>query len=304
MAIINAVALPLVMLVAKWWTSLYARVAPGTEASTHQSEVLSNLDDLTCNYRASGYRPPEVAVRLILHAIPRLASEVAWFTPHLPTALADRLDRGSDRLLQLRTPTRLISSIAGICLMNWALYLSEDDLSAIELSIVNAGLAASVVVMWNLQNRWARRMLYLYLCLATIVTVTFLALVVLQYHLYQGPLLYQYALATLPVLLAIVVGSRELRRRIFRDRWWPVAVTWMLLAALSLGTAVFTDGITTLLTVWGMMGTIVLVVSIVTASVTLALLVMWHRGLWVCAYGMRLVASGVLHSKGNQTRKR
>lgn len=300
--IINALALPVVTAMVNAWTSLYRRLAPENEAKAHRSDVRSDVDDMISASEARGYKPSQMAVHITLLMIPKLKSDVVWLAGYLPPTLADRLVKTSGALSNVRTPTRLISSLAGLGLMNWFLYMSDDHLTWMQWILVNCGLVAMVLVMWNQQQPWARRVLHLYLGLATAIMIVTIIWVPIKYRLYEVPLFYQHTLAMLPGFLAIAVASNEFRGRVSKGHWWPVFACWGLVVAIAVGVAALTESLRTLLTVWAVMVVILLSLAILCGLAAVGALVLWYCGSRASAGAMRLLATGLLRSQRRRTK--
>lgn len=290
--IVSALALSAVTFIVKGWTRLYTIAAPEHERESRRAEADSVLHEERSAFRAEGYKPAEVAVRVLLRMALRVRSDMAWLAPYLPTALAERLAKGDDALSRVRTPTRMVSSLAVLGLMNWSFYMSDDDLTWMGWLLLNVGMLAMFVVMWNDQRRWARRVLYSLTGLATVMATGVVVWVTFQYRLYEIPLFYQYVLAMLPVLLAMVVADKSIRVRFFRDRWWPVFVCWFLMAVASLGAALISN-LTAFVTAWKLMAAIVLALVTATAIFTVGTFLVWYVGTRVIALGMRQAARGI-----------
>ena len=158
--------------------------------------------------------------------------------------------------------------------------------------LLNVGMLAMFLVMWNDQRRWARRVLYSLTGLATVMATGVVVWVTFQYRLYEIPLFYQYVLAMLPVLLAMVVADKSFRVRFFRDRWLPVFACWGLLAVASLGTALIAN-LTAIVTAWKLMAAIVLALVTATAIFAVGTFLVWYVGTRVIALGMRQAARGI-----------
>ena len=299
---INALALPFVLLIANAWTWLYTKVAAQGQGAARRSELLSSLEEATCSLRASGYKPPEIAVHLVIRLLVGLKSDVAWFALYLPMTLAERLVKGSAALSHARTPVRLISSVGALGLMNWFHYMSEDELTRVEWLSLNIGLVAVIAVMWNEHRPWARLVIRVSLGLSAAIMVGVLVWVALQYRLYEIPLFYQYVLAMAPGPLVIGVASKECRSRFFKGRWWPVFACWALIAAISLGIAVLTQGLKVLLSVWAMVALVLLSLSILCGLAAIGALLLWFIGTRGSAGVMRVLAAGIrrLQRRGTQ----
>ena len=292
--VINALALPVVMFLVRAWTSMYATLAPAREAEARQLGTLSDVDAIARASQASGYRPPQVAVHIFLSLPRRFWNDLVWFAPYLPAMLARRLMQGGHGLNKVRPPTRLISSSATLCLINWCLYASDNNLSGTGFFLINCGLVAMLAVMWNQKRHWARRFLGMYLGLTALVAGGFIVWVVVHRRLYQEPLFMEHVLALVPLLLAFVVATRECRSRVFRNHWWPVLASWAVIAATSVGSAMLTESLAPLLTVWAMAAVFVGSLAILCGIAAAAALSVWYVSAKVSAHGMRLVAASIL----------
>ena len=290
--VVSALALSVVTFIVKGWIRLYTIVAPEHERESRRAEADSVLHEERSTSRAEGYKPAEVAVRVLLRMALRVRSDMAWLAPYLPTALAERLAKGDDALSRVRTPTRMVSSLAVLGLMNWSFYVSGDQLSWMGWLLLNVGMLAMIVVMWNDQRRWARRVLYSLTGLATVMATGVVVWVTFQYRLYEFPFFYQYVLAVLPVLPAMVVADKSFRVRFFRDRWWPVFVCWFLMAVASLGAALMSN-LTAFVTAWTLMAAIIMALVTVTAIFAVGAFLVWFVGSKVIALGLRQAARGI-----------
>ena len=116
--VVNAFALSVVTFIVKAWTRLYTMAAPEHERECRRSEADSVLHEQHSTSRAEGYKPAEAAVRVLFRMALRVRSDMAWLVPYLPTTLAERLAKGGDALSRVRTPTRLVSTLAVLGLMN------------------------------------------------------------------------------------------------------------------------------------------------------------------------------------------
>ena len=296
--VVLAYALKLVSSLVKAWTWLYTSVAPEGERSNRREEVLSDLHEHIQDSRAGGHRPAEIAVHLLLRMLCGVKDDLAWSAPYLPSAMAERLERGGEALSQFRTPTAVITSLAVFSLLNASLFLSDGDKPWTEFLVMNVSACAVIFVMHHQQRPWARRIIQWYLGIATALLVSVLVWVVLYHRVYEMPgfyrLMLQFAVAMLPLILAMLVSSERCRARFFKGRWWPVFASWGLIAAISLGTAMYL-GLSTLTTVWTGMTLVTLALVIVCAVFAGCAAVVCHGGLKGGAGLLRLMAAGIRH---------
>ena len=290
--VVSAFLLSTVTFIVKGWTRLYTLVAPERARESRRAEAESVLLEERSASREEGYKPAEVAIRVLLRMALRVRSDIAWLAPHLPNALAGGLARGGDALSRARTSARIVSSLAVLVLMNWSFYLSDDGLSWMRWLLLNIGMLSMIVVMWNEQRRWARRVLSVLVGLAIVMGTGVIVWVTFEYGLHETPLFYQYLLAMLPVLLAMALADKKSRVRFFKDRWWPVFVCWGFIAAVSLGAALLAD-LEALVSAWTLMAAISLALVMVTATIAVGTLLIWYAVSRMIAWGMRLAAARI-----------
>ena len=294
--VVLAFALPMVRSLVKAWTWLYTSVAPVVVRGPRCAEVLSDLHEHIEDSRAEGHRPAEIAVQVLLRMLCGIKDDLAWSAPYLPNAMEERLERGGETLSRFRTPTVVITSLALFSMLNVSFFVSDGDKLWTQFLGMNVSACGVIIVMHNQQRTWARRILHSYLAIATAVLVGVLVWVVLHYRLYEMPgfyqLMLQAAVAMLPLVLAMSVGSELCRARVFKGRRWPVFGCWGLIAAISFGTAMYL-GISTFTTVWAAMALAGLALVIVCAMFVSCAAVVCYGGLKGGAGCMRLMAAGI-----------
>ena len=64
--VVNAFALSVVMFIVKAWTRLYTMAAPEHERESRRAEATSVLHEQRSASRAEGYKPAEVAIRVLI----------------------------------------------------------------------------------------------------------------------------------------------------------------------------------------------------------------------------------------------
>ena len=181
-------------------------------------------------------------------------------------------------------------------MLNVMLLVSDGDKPWTEFLAFNAAASGVIMVMHNQKRTWARRLLYGYLAMTTVVLVVVFIWVVFKHGLYEVPAFYQIMLqvlvAMLPLALAMLVGSETCRTRVFKGRWWPVFTCWGLIAVISLGTA-FYMGPTTLTAIWVAMAFMALTLAIMCVIFVTGAAAMCYGGLKGSAACMRLLAIGI-----------
>ena len=296
--VVFAFAKPMVRSFVKAWTWLYTSVAPEGERSPRRAEVLSDLHEHIEDSRAEGHRPAEIAVQVLLRMLCGVKDDLAWSAPYFPNAMAERLGRGGETLGRFKTPTVVITSLALFSMLNVSFFVSDGDKPWTVFLGMNVSASAVIIVMHNQERPWARRILHWYLAAATASLVGVLVWAVLHHRLYEMPgfyqLMLQVAVAMVPLVLAMSVGSELCRSRDFKGRWWPVFVCWGLIAAISLGAAMYL-GPSTLTTVSTAMALAALALVIVCAIFVSCAAVVCYGGLKGGAGCMRLIAAGIRH---------
>ena len=224
--------------------------------------------------------------------------DLAWSAPYLPSMLAEQFERLSEALRNVRTLTPAISALAVLGMMNASLAVSDGDKAWAEWLRTNGAVLAAIVLMWNQQHRWARRIFHLGIFLTVFMAVGVLLWVVLNHRLYEIPTfnqsMVQFGFAILPVVLGMVVSSETCRTRAFKGHWWPVYVSWILITAIFLGTAVFV-GLKTSTTIWATMALLTAALIILGTIFISGSAIICHGGLKVSAGCMRLMAAGIRH---------
>ena len=296
--IFRAYALKIVCSLVRAWTRLYTSVAPEEERWNRREEMESDLYEHIRYLRAGGYRPPEIAIQVLFRMLCGVMDDVAWSAPCLPGAMAERLERWGEALGRFRTPPSVITYLALFGLLNGSLFLSDGDRSWMHLLGLNTSACGAIFVMHHRQRPWARRIFIWYLGIATVLLLGVLAWVVVHHRVYEVPgfypLMLQFAVAFLPLILAMLVGSEGCRARFFKGRWWPVFVSWALIAAISIGTAMHL-GLSTSTAVWTWMALASLAFVIGCGVFMGCAAAVCHGGLKGGAGLLRLMAAGVRH---------
>ena len=239
-------ALPAVRSAVLLWTSMYTLVVPEEMRTARRAEVRSDLHDQESYMRQEGYPPIAIAFSILARMILGIWDDIRWSAPHLPSTLSNQLSRGSDAVRRARPSPFVLSLLTAIWIMNLSLYAADRAVPLIEWVGMNAMMPVVGWAVFNQENRWARRITRAYTFLMLILVVTLPPLVVLELRLYQNPAFYptvlRGALAMAPIAVAIGVATRPVRSYLFKGRWWPVLVTWVLLGGACVVAAVTVGG--------------------------------------------------------------
>ena len=235
------------------WTRLYTSVAPDSEREDQREQIESDSHDQVQNYLSDGYHPAEAAVHIFLRMVSAIPGDIAWSLSYLPGTVASKLERGSQRIRAIKTPRLLIVSVGILALANTAALTSDTDPLWRELLVVNVGAAGAIALTHYQDRTWAKRAMKWGPWLMVTLLLGFLALITIEHHLYEAPEFGQSVLllagGILPLVLAMMVGSNACRNRVFKGHWWPVLIAWLLIASISLISAILLDS-EILLVVW------------------------------------------------------
>ena len=296
--IVQAFALPIARSLGKGWTWLYTAVAPEAEREARRSEVLSDLFEHVENAMTEGYRPAEVGVQIVLRVVIGIKDDLAWFSPYLLNTIVAKLENVSEALRLMETPKEVTSYLAFFSMINLLFFFSDGQQSLMECLGLNVVALGVVVATRNRHHKWVRRVINWYLGVGMALTAALLVWIVIHYRLHQMPgfsfLLFQSAVTALPFVLMTIVSSESFRVRIFKNNWWPVFICWGLIAAISLGTAIFLE-LNTLVTVWAAIALFVLALVTLCAIFLVGANFICYVGLKSSSLGMRLISSGIRH---------
>lgn len=292
----QAIALPMVKSSVNAWTRLYTSVAPEGERQARREEVLSDLHEHINDSKSEGYRPAEVAVQILFRMVWGAKDDVAWSTPYFSNAMATRLDSWSEDLSRMKTSRAAISLLALFSMINSVFFFSDTDKTWTHLLALNVGACVVFVVMHNQKRTWARRIINLCVAIFIIMAVAVPVWAILHLRLYEMPgfnqLFPQLAITLLPLALAMFIGSETFRARVFKGRWRPVIICWIIIAAISLGIA-FSMGYSTLGIIWAGVGLATLTLVIVCVFFVAVAVVACYGALKASAGFTRLIASGI-----------
>ena len=291
MILLHAFALPAARSIVTGWTWLYTLAAPEEERQSHRAVVCSALHEQIEHYRREGLGPVAIAIHVFLPMLWGLPGDIAWAAPYLPATLARNLMGASEAISRPDTLKLLAPWLAILTVWNWA-FVTSGDGWPIGLAL-NGGMVVGMGFLWKQHLSWVRRIVYLWHGLAASMMVGVLVWAVIHHRLYQIPTFSPLMLAVLSVGLAMVVTDKSVRGRVFKGRWRPVVMCWVVIATTSLVAASLIEGgLVILLAVWACAALIVLAYAMLLAMIFIAALG-WYGGLRASATGMRLMAVGI-----------
>ena len=291
MILLHAFALPAARSIVTGWTWLYTLAAPEEERQSHRAVVCSALHEQIEHYRREGLGPVAIAIHVFLPMLWGIPGDIAWAAPYLPATLARNLMGASEAISRPDTLKLLAPWLAILTVWNWA-FVTSGDGWPIGLAL-NGGMIIGMGLIWKQHLSWVPRIINLCFGVGATMMIGFLVLIVVQYRLYEIPVFYPGLLAVLSVGLAMLVTDKTVRGRVFKGRWRPVAMCWVVIAATSVVTAsLFEGGLVTLLAVWAYATLVVLAFAMLFAMIFIAALG-WYGGLRASATGMRLMAVGI-----------
>ena len=254
--LVKAFALPAIKILVANWTRLYTSVAPEAERHELRQQIEAHLDDEIRLHSQEGYHPAEVAAHILLSAISGMPGDTAWSLSRLPSTVASKLDKGSQKVRTHSRPKLVIASIAILAVMNIGALVSATEPFWRELLIVNLGAAGGIALTRYREHNWTKRLMTLGVCLMLLIAFGLFAWTIIQLRLYDTPMFAHFlllcALGVLPVILAIAVSTDACRAHAFGGRWWPVFVAWVVIAVISITSAIQLD-LQILLVAWSTM---------------------------------------------------
>lgn len=300
MIVVQAFALSAVVLLVTSWTWLYTLPVPRGYRDDHRAQIRADLHDQIVYEREQGHQSAEIATKILFRAMWCIKGDIAWSaswiarrTNGLPIDLASSLERGSKVLAAIKPPTKLLTAIATLGLMNWVFFMAEDSPSWKFWLGLNVFSLATIVVLSSQQHAWARIIVKSWMGLSIVLMACFSMTMVFQYQLYEVQEFYIILMAILPMALSVLVTTRTFKVHAFRHRLWPIWASWATVFGSALLIAVFTGWLAALLMIWGVMVLAVfsfLVLCVISAT---GVIIAWHIGLMASRLSMRMLAAGI-----------
>ena len=283
------------------WTWLYTAALPEQVRTARRWEVRSDLHDQMAQDRESGVRPIPTAIHIFRRMVSGAWDDLGWSLPHIPSALAGHLIRGSDAIGQARPSPWAISALAVLGLMNWVLAMSDRHHPWFEWLLVNAGVLAATLLLQRHRHRWVKRLFLLWGTSTVVLTAGMAILAARDSRLVQLPVDYSLMLEVtllIPLMvLGLLVAARICRTHAFEGNWWwPVLLCLTIIGVALWGSGIAVDGSPeNFLEVSVATGVLSIGWAALAATSAYGSRVVCHAGFRGTAGCMRLLAKGVGH---------
>ena len=299
-ALIRKYSLPLALSFVGKWTHFYTGFAPECEREDRREEMHLDLYLHVTFFEAQGLGESEIALHVLARMIVGAKDDVAWVAPHLPGAIASRLERGSEYLEELGAPRPAISFLAAVILMTSGIVMSSDDLWR-ELPIFFASMfMCGFITLYARRpsfrgfRMWGERILSVAVAIGSIFVAVSLSWVGVQYRLYENPLLYQILVAALPISFCVIIATRKYRSLLFSGRWAPVFASWILIAMASIGAVLkLSDDPNLWITIWLYMLGLPFTFFLMIGTCLIVAKTLWRGGVKLSVSAMRMGASSL-----------
>ncbi len=290
---VRAYALPIVkriVAIRNWLCVVFA----SEEGEAHSEEMLANLPDEIAYYRLDGDSNDVIAARIFFRLVMGLPGDIAMWAPSIPALFVDKIVGWNETLRHSRVPAAMIAGVAVLGPVNYSYFSSQSNLTVGSWLLVNCIGIIMTIVMWKHKHPLARRIFHAWMGIAMAGGVGALVWMTVQYRLYEIMTFKVLLLAMVAVLPAIIVVDKSWRNRLFRGRWWLIAICWAPIIAGSLaGSMLIAHDVKPLLETWATMALLVVGMFIVYGGIVLASYVLCWLGIRGSAGGLRLVASGI-----------
>ena len=164
-------ALPVATSLVSAWTWLYTLALPEQVRTARREEIGSDLHDQMAQDREAGVSPSQTAIHIIRRMASGAWDDAGWALPHVPSALAGHLVRGSHVIGHARPSPWAIASLAVLGLMNWVLAMSDRHHPWFEWLLVNAGVLAITLLLQKERHSWVRHLFLLWGASTVVLTV-------------------------------------------------------------------------------------------------------------------------------------
>jgi hypothetical protein len=291
--IVRAFALPIALRIVAIRNWLYG-VFASEEGKAHGEEMLANLHDEIAYYRLGGDSNDAIAAKIFFRLVTGLPGDLATWAPSVPARLVDRIAKWSDVLWHYRVPAAMIAGVATLGLMNYSFFSSHNNQTFGTWLFANTIGVVMTVLMWKYKHPLARRIFHAWMGIAIAAGFIFMAWMTAQYHLYEIMTFKILMLAAVAVLPTIIVVDKSWRNRLFKGRWWLIAICWTpIIAGSFAGSMLIAHDVKPLLEVWAAMALLAVGMFIVYGAIAFAAYVLCWLGIRGSAGGLRLVASGI-----------
>lgn len=291
--IVKAYALPIVLRIVAIRNWLY-RIFSSEEGKAHAEEMLANLPDEIAYYRLGGDSNDVIAARIIFRLVTGLPGDIAMWTPSVPARFVGKAAGWSDTLRHYRIPNAMIVGVATLGLMNYSFFSSPNNQMIGNWLLMNSIVIVMTVLLWKLKHPLARRILNTWIGIAIVAGIALMAWLTINYRLYEIMTFKVLMLAMVAVLPIIIVVDKSWRNRLFRGRWWLIAICWApIIAGSFAGSLLIAHDVKPLLEMWAAMALLVVGMFIIYGAIGLTAYVLCLLGVRGSAGGLRLVASSI-----------
>lgn len=290
---VKAYFLPIVLrlvVIRSWMYGMFA----SEEGRAHGEEMQANLPDEIALYRLGGDSNDVIAAKILFRLVAGLPCDLAIWTPSIPAMLVGKIAGWSNGLRHYRIPAALVAGVATLGLMNYSFFSSSDGQSFITWLFANTIGIAMTVLLWKHKHPLARRIFQVWMGIAMTGGVAVMAWMVIRYHLYDNMTFKILMLSMTALLPAIIVIDTSWRNRLFRGRWWLVAICWaLIIAGAFIGSLLIAHSINPLFEMWAAIGLLAVGFVMVYGTLALVAFALCWAGIRGSASGLRLVATGI-----------
>lgn len=290
--LVKAYFLPIVMRMVALRNWLYV-VLKSEEGVEHSEEMMADIQDEIAYYRLNGDSNDSIAVKILIRLAKGAPSDIAELAPFIPGVLADRVKKWSDTLLHYRIPNAMIAGVATLGVMNYSFFTSNNQ-TFINWLIANTIVVVITVLLWKINHPFVRRIFYSWMGIAMVTAVAVMVWASIQYRLYEIMTFKILLFAMIAVFPVIIVVDKSWRQRLFRGRWWLIAICWApIIAGAFAGSLLIAHSVKPLLEMLGAMALLAVGMFIVYGLIALAAYVLCWLGIRGSASGLRLMILGI-----------
>ena len=291
--LVKAYALPIVLRIVGIRNWLYG-IFSSEEGKAHGEEMLANLPDEIAYYRLEDDSNEVIAAKILFRLVTGLPDDIAMWAPSAPARFASKVAGWSETLRHYRIPNAMIVGVATLGLMNYSFFSSHNNQTIGNWFLMNSVVILMTILLWKLKHPLARRILNTWIGVAIVAGTATMMWLTINYRLYEIMTFKVLMLAMVAVLPTIIVVDKSWRNRLFRGRWWLIAVCWVpIIAGSFAGSLLIAHDVKPLLEMWAVMALLAVGMFIVYSVTGLAAYILCLLGVRGGAVGLRLVASGI-----------
>lgn len=291
--LVKAYALPIVLRIVGTRNWLYG-IFSSEEGKAYGEEMLANLPDEIAYYRLQNHSNEVIAAKILFRIVTGLPDDIAIWAPSAAARFADRVAGWSATMRHYRIPTAMIVGVATLGLMNYSFFSSRSNQTIGSWVLMNSIIIVMTILLWKLKHPLVRRILNTWIGLAIVAGIATMMWLTINYRLYETMTFKILVLAIVALLPTIIVVDKSWRNRLFRGRWWLIAVCWVpIIAGSFVGSLLLAHDVKPLLEMWAAMGLLAVGMFIIYGATGLAAYIVCLLGVRGGAVGLRLVASGI-----------